>query len=183
MKTLTRLSTGKMVIIGLIMTNLVFAIMILITIPTTSNFAGGMDILDMKPGGYSMDYILMLFELLGDEGRAFYLTRQLPIDFIYPGLFALSGVINFIYLLKKLYPTQLSLNWILVFPIIAGVADYFENIGIIVMLNTFPALHEGVAQTTSILSITKSTSSTFYWVAFLILIGIWIARRLKKNRI
>ena len=86
-KFLERNSKGNKVLLLFISTNIVYLIMLLVTIPKTMEFANGMRLLDMMPSGYDMNYVNDLFGALGEIGRKTYLTNQLPIDMIYPGLF------------------------------------------------------------------------------------------------
>lgn len=82
-------------------TNIVHTIMLVITIPKTMGFTNGMEILDMKPFGYDPGYIISLFEALGENGRHVYLHYQLPVDMVYPFLFAISYCLLSAYFLKK----------------------------------------------------------------------------------
>ena len=50
----------------------------------------GINLFDLSPTGYSFEYAIKLLDTLGSDGRELYLYRQLPLDFIYPGLFAVS---------------------------------------------------------------------------------------------
>ena len=72
-----------------IITTSVYAYLMLVTVPALKAMAGGMDILDVPPF-YDATYIQELFRRLGEEGRHFYLYRQIPVDMIYPGLFAIT---------------------------------------------------------------------------------------------
>lgn len=47
---------------------------------------------DMRPGGYTFSQAHSLLDALGVSGRGFYLTRQIPLDLIYPALLALTLV-------------------------------------------------------------------------------------------
>ena len=65
-------------------------------------------------------------------------------------------------------------------PVIAGIADYLENIGIISMLNNYPDITETAVQTTSIFSVIKSISTSIYFItliALLLLFGIKIVKK------
>ncbi len=83
---------GKKVLLFFILSNIVYAFMLLVTIPKVMSYSNELKILDMLPTGYDLKYINTLFEALGVEGRAVYLYSQLPVDFIYPFLFAVRGV-------------------------------------------------------------------------------------------
>lgn len=92
---------GKKVLLLFVLTNLVYAIMLIVTIPKTMTFSNGMKLLDMMPMGYNSEYINSLFEALGKNGRQVYLYNQLPIDMIYPFLFGISYCLLIGYFLKN----------------------------------------------------------------------------------
>lgn len=93
---------GKSILILFVVTNIVYAIMLLVTIPQVMAFADGMQLLDVLPFGYEAQYVQQLFDTLGEEGRHAYLTRQLPLDMIYPELFAVSYSLITVYLLSNI---------------------------------------------------------------------------------
>tara|TARA_R110002073_G_scaffold72537_1_gene177290 strand:- start:282900 stop:283469 length:570 start_codon:yes stop_codon:yes gene_type:complete len=166
---------GKKVLGLFIFTNLVYAFMLMVTIPKTMAFANGMKLLDMMPTGYNFEYVNNLFRALGAQGRTTYLTNQLPVDMIYPLLFGISYGLLMAYLLNKINKLNTALKYSCLLPIIAAVADYFENIGIIVMLKNYPDLIEEVVQTTNMFSIIKSsTTSVFFVMLFVVLLLVGI---------
>jgi hypothetical protein len=173
--------TGKKVLGLFILTNLVYAFMLLVTIPKTMTFSNGMKLLDMMPTGYNFDYVNKLFSTLGNIGRETYLTSQIPVDMIYPLLFGVSYAAVMAYFLKKINKLNTPFIYLCFLPIIAGVADYLENIGIISMLNSYPNFTETTVSTISIFSVIKSIStSVFFIVLLVILIRVGI-KFLKKS--
>ena len=164
---LAQYATGKKVLILFILTNLVYMSMLLLTIPATMEFSGGMRLLDMMPLGYDRNYVEALFLALGEEGRNFYLYRQLPVDFIYPLLFGISYSLLLAFLLKKLNKFE---SWYLMclLPIIAGLADYAENFGIIHLLHAYPEVSGFAVDITGTFSVVKSSLSTIYFSSLII---------------
>lgn len=81
---------GTKVLVLFALTNIVYAFMLIITIPKTMRFSNGMKLLDMMPTGYDFEYINTLFDTLGEKGREVYLYNQIPVDMIYPFLFGIS---------------------------------------------------------------------------------------------
>ena len=69
-KVINRNLTGKKVLLLFVLTNLVYAFMLIFTIPKTMTFSKGMKLLDMMPTGYDSDYIDTLFDTLGEQGRS-----------------------------------------------------------------------------------------------------------------
>lgn len=176
--------SGRKVLGLFIITNFVYTFMLTVTIPKTMEFSNGMKLLDMMPTGYDLNYVKELFTSMGEHGRFTYLTNQIPVDMIYPLLFGLSYCLLLGYLLKKMNKLNSQYIYLCLIPIIAGVADYLENIGIIAMLKSYPELTEVAVKTTSVFSLIKSIStSTFFIVLIveLIILGIIFMKRNKTS--
>ncbi|WP_417875374.1 hypothetical protein [Winogradskyella sediminis] len=172
--------SGKKVLGLFILTNLVYTFMLTVTIPKTMEFSNGMKLLDMMPTGYDLKYVNELFISLGENGRLTYLTNQIPVDMIYPLLFGLSYCLLLGYFLKKLNKLNSPYIYLCVIPIIAGIADYLENIGIITMLKSYPDLTEISVETISIFSVIKNISTSIFFIALIIILitlGIKILNR------
>ncbi|WP_421764791.1 hypothetical protein [Ekhidna sp.] len=176
MKRLTKLIerniSGKKVLGFFVLTNIVYSFMLTVTIPRTMNFSNGMKLLDMMPTGYELNYVRELFNSLGKVGRATYLTNQIPVDMIYPLLFALTYCLLLGYFLKKINKLNTQFAYLCLLPIIAGIADYLENFGIITMLKSYPDLTEIAVKTTSTFSLIKSISTSVYFIALIIVLVI-----------
>lgn len=181
-KIIEKHSTGKTVLWLFITTNLVYAIMLLITIPKTMYFSNGMKLLDMMPMGYGSEYVNSLFETLGKTGRHVYLYAQLPVDMIYPFLFGVSYSLLIAYFLKKFDKLNSAFFYLCFLPVVAGIADYLENFGIITMLNDYPVLSKTVIEYTNIFSIIKSSATTVYFVALIIIILLFGIKTLNKRK-
>ena len=178
--TIINIATGKTVLLLFIITNLVYLVMLLVTIPMTMEFSNGMDLLDMMPEGYDAEYVKMLMDTLGTEGRYIYLTRQIPADMIYPALFAICYCLVMAYFFRKLNKQNSSLFILCYLPLLAGLADYLENIGIISLLRSYPDINPLTVSLTSSFSLVKSISTTVFFVIILIQIitlGIKAIRR------
>lgn len=172
-------STGKIVIILFILTQIIYFLMLLYTIPIVANYANGMEIFDLQPTGFSADYALSLLESLGVEGREYYLWRQIPLDFLYPLLFGVTYSLLLGFLFKKAKINNKYFYLTLV-PLFAGLFDYMENIGIIFMLNSFPSFSINLANVTSFFSILKSISTTIFFVLLFIQIVALVLNRYKN---
>jgi len=170
---------GKKVLILFIITNIVYVFMLAVTIPAVMQHSVGMDLLDMLPGGYDTGYVLTLFDKLGDAGRNTYLYRQIPVDMIYPLLFAMGYTLLLGYVLNKLGKFEGRLFYLCYIPIFSGLFDYLENIGIIFMLKSYPDISTGLVQATSIFSVCKSVSTTIFFSTLIVLL---ISLAIKKIR-
>jgi len=173
--------SGKKVLLLFIITNIVYAIMLTITIPNLMRFSKGMKILDMMPTGYSVEYVKLLFTTLGDKGRFVYLYHQLPIDMVYPILFGVSSCLVLAYLLNKLNKLESSLYYLCLIPLFSGLFDYGENIGIITLLRTFPNNSIGVTQITNWFSILKSAFTTSYFIVLIVLLFLFAKKKIASK--
>ena len=164
-----RNSNGKKVLLLFVATNIVYVLMLTLTIPTVMNFSNGMKLLDIMPSGYSVEYVNRLLQALGTEGRNAYLFKQLPLDMIYPGLFAITYCLLVGYLLDKLGKLEGPLFYFCWIPVFSGLFDYGENVGIITMLSTYPNDSNLLIKVTSIFSVLKSSFTTGYFIVVLII--------------
>ena len=180
-KLINKNNSGRIVLGLFILTNIVYILMLTITIPNTMIFSNGLKILDMMPLGYDLNYVHDLFSALGNNGRAYYLNKQLVLDMIYPMLFALSYSLILLYFLKKLNKLNTSLKYLSLLPGIAGFADYLENLGIILMLKSYPELNETAVYTTNIFTVIKSISTTIFFITLIVILIIFGIKALNRK--
>ena len=174
---------GKRILLLFVLTNIVYAIMLIITIPKVMSFSGGMKLLDMMPTGYSAEYVNALLSALGEKGRDAYLFNQLPVDMIYPFLFGVSSCLILAYFLNKLGKFESRLFYFCLLPLFSGLFDYLENIGIIAMLKSYPNNPVILSQITNVFSVMKSTFTTFYFIVLIIFIVMFGMNKLfQKSR-
>ncbi len=174
--------SGRKVLFLFLFTNTIYFVMLFITIPKVMNFSNGMKLLDMMPTGYSADYVNKLFDTLGEQGRNVYLYKQLPMDMIYPFLFAISSCLLLAYFLNKLNKLDSNYFYLCFIPVCAGIFDYAENIGIITMLNRYPNISNLLSKATNVSSIIKSFSTTVYFLILLLLFILFGIRFFFRNR-
>jgi len=168
---------GRKVLLLFILTNIIYAIMMTVTIPKVMTDTSGLKLLDMMPGGYTAEYVNTLFNNLSERGRNAYLFMQLPVDMIYPFLFAISSCLVLAYLLNKLKKLEGRLFYFCFIPFFAGAFDYCENIGIITMLNKYPNNPDLLSEVTSVFTVLKSSCTVIY---FMILITLLIVVAVRK---
>ncbi|MGJ8590239.1 hypothetical protein [Yoonia algicola] len=133
---------------------------------------------DMRPGGYSAELANALIEALGASGRWYYLTRQIPLDLVYPTLMALTLVS----LLKWLGSCGVRQNLVRIgtwFSIAAGIADYLENAGICIMILSWPEISANTVLAASVASIVKSGLTTAAVLVVVLGVGVWAFRRIR----
>ncbi|MBG7628967.1 MAG: hypothetical protein IZT56_00900 [Bacteroidetes bacterium] len=174
---------GKRILFLFLLTNIVYAFMLTISIPKVMSFSNGLKLLDMMPTGYDSGYVNKLFEALGDNGRTVYLYHQIPIDMIYPFLFGISYCLILAYFLKKLDKLKGAFFYLCLLPLVAGIFDYFENFGIIKMLTDYPNYSLNLIKITNSFTVIKSIATTVYFlvlIIILILLGIKVLASKEK---
>ena len=167
---LKKWASGKIVVGFFIATMVVYLTMLNYTLPVVKSFAQGKTLFDLSPTGYSYEYAVSLLEALGVEGRNVYLNLQLPMDFIYPGLFAISYSLLLTWIFGKGYAVDSKIFYFTVIPFFAGFFDYLENIGIIQMIKSYPNVPHELVNVSSTFTILKSVFTTIFFI--LLFVGI-----------
>jgi len=129
----------------------------------------GANILDFE-FGYTYEEAHNMLTVMGAEGREFYLTRILPIDFPFPLSYMLFYA-GFTALLIKHTAPHKQCKYLLFVPLLAMICDWIENIGIITMLNSYPNLPEWSVALASIMGMLKTV---FTVGSILIIAGLLI---------
>lgn len=170
-------ATGRTVLILFVITQAVYAAILLYTIPAVLENAPDMKLFDMSPGGYSLEYAENLLDAIGADGRQTYLTLQLPMDFVYPGLFAVTYTLLLTWLFDKGFAQESPVFYLAFVPAVAGLFDYLENIGIIMMLRSFPNISAATVAFASMSSVIKSVFTIGFYI--LLLVGMTAFARRK----
>lgn len=122
---------------------------------TLAHLAGlaGAEPFDLRPLGYSVGDARALLQLLGEEGRTYYVRAQLALDSILPATYALSrGLLLWWLTMPGRLPGVIRVRWriaLLVLPIAATAFDYFENARIAAMLLSGPNLDAALVASAS----------------------------------
>lgn len=175
--------SGKRVLFLFAITNAFYALMMAVTIPQLSSMTNGLPIFDILPMGYSWSQAQALLNALGNVGRSYYLTYQLPLDFFYPGLFAITYFLMYRYLLQKAGWTCSTLKLLAVLPLLAGCFDYLENLGIIYLLRSYPTVNETPVVISSLFSVVKSFSTTAFFCVLIITFLVYQFKIIASRRL
>jgi hypothetical protein len=156
----------------------VYFCMLLFTIPSVGAYTNGMKIFDLQPLGYSLHYAETLLHTLGDEGIRVYLTRQLPLDFLYPGGMGLTGAV----ILSLLIPKRTKGSSLLIcLPLAAATMDYLENVMVITMLSQHAVLPHWPVVAANGFTISKSMLSTLYYGVLVLLLILRFVSYIKQK--
>ena len=100
---------------------------------------------------------------------------------VYPALFAIGYSLMLAYFLKKINRFDTWLQYLCLLPVVAGIADYLENFGIINLLLTYPEMSAAVMSATNIFSLTKSSLTTLYFICLLIVLLVFAVQKLRRK--
>ena len=110
---------------------------------------------DLRPTGYSQADAAGLLDALGQTGRQYYLTRQIPLDTLYPALLALTLISTLRWRAKRFGSTVITrIGEPLA--VMAAAFDYLENLGIVFMLSSGAGSHPTLIHAASTATILKS---------------------------
>ena len=141
---------------------------------------GGANILDFEIG-YTYEQAKDLLTALGAEGRSFYLTRILPLDFAFPFSYMLFYT-GWIALFLKYITTREWMKFALVLPGLNMLFDWTENIGIIAMLHGYPDLPVFAVYTSSIAGTVKMTLAAANIVLICIFFVLFLVNKARSLR-
>jgi len=157
---------------------LIYGLMITVTLAHIEAVSGQVPF-DMRPMGYSPQDAAALLEGLGTEGRKYYLTHQTPLDTVYPALLALT-LVTLMRWLGQNIPAIRLVQFGIILSVGAALCDYIENLGITVMILSWPDLSAPLVYASNIATLAKSGLTTVA-VMMAILIGVYaIAQRVRR---
>ncbi|MCX6303659.1 MAG: hypothetical protein NT040_01700 [Bacteroidetes bacterium] len=168
---------GREVLAFFVLANLLYLLMIFVTIPQVTAYSGGMKLFDMMPLGYDLVYARNLLDTLGTNGRAVYLTLQLPVDMFYPLFSGIAYCLLMAWLFKKLNLIDKPAAYLCVIPLVAGMFDYLENFGIIAMITSYPAVSALQVSVVSIFSVIKSMLSAAFFTLLIVSLLVFLVKQ------
>ena len=95
--------------------------------PTIEQHSGGIPILDMRMS-YTPEEVYQLFSGLGIAGRQAYRTLHLVPDMLFPISYAFLFAFTGAWFLVRLLPLEHPLQWLILIPLISGIADREQHI-------------------------------------------------------
>lgn len=171
----TKIKGGKMVLLVLLFAMIIYMFMLTVSLPRLQNDMDGLAVFDMRPMGYSFEEAREIVSTISEEGTDYYKSVQLPIDFIYPVLLALFGMLALGYFSNRVYVPRISY----ILPLFVVMADYIENIYIYTMLSG--NLTESMVNVSSFFTVLKSLSTTVL-LTELSLLAVMVLRKFIKSR-
>ncbi len=139
----------------------------------------GANILDFE-FGYSSAQANSIVTALGEQGRLFYLTKIIPIDFVFPATYMLCYAGWIARLAKNVLPLRRAKR-LLILPLLAMLFDWLENIGIIFILTQYTGISDGAVALASTAGMIKFTFTLCSMVTIFVLLVLSLLKRRSKS--
>jgi len=144
--------------------------------PTIEEHSGGVPILDMRMS-YTPEEVYQLFSALGITGRQAYRTLLLVPDMLFPISYSLLFAFTVAWFLVRLLPLEHPLQWLILIPLISGLADILENLSLVVSGLVYPNRIDWLAQVASLLTKIKFGLMPIGLVFLIIIVVMWFVRK------
>ncbi|MDR8394548.1 hypothetical protein NC796_25610 [Aliifodinibius sp. S!AR15-10] len=116
--------------------------------------SGGVGPLDVM-FSYSPAEAYEMIEAYGAEGRQFYTIVEITADLVYPLSTSLLFGLLLAYIYRRTFPGNKVIRKLILFPIVPLVTDYAENLGVVIMLASYPEQLPAVARVASFMTSAK----------------------------
>ncbi len=135
---LKRMATGRMILFFFV----VFILFNLVVMRGIANqithYSGGVGPIDLEITGYTPEEAFAMIEAYGKEGRAFYIWTELVADTAYPIVYGGFLMLLTLALTPRIYTEGSFWQKLYLIPIAGVLMDLSENVGIVLMLNSYP---------------------------------------------
>lgn len=173
-RAISRIATGKILLASLVLWAVLETLIMgkPFGIAQLQERTGGLTILDMTfTTGPQQVYALL--DALGEAGRAFDLTRIVPLDLVFPATYALFLSVAIAWVLSRWLPQESPWTLLNLAPVIAAFADYCENAKVITLPLTYPARPDPVALWVSTLYVIKFAFSALSFAILFAALAGW----------
>lgn len=180
-----RFPSGRLVVVLLVASGVLWAVLGFITVPHLRQLAGGAAPFDLRWSGYSDEDARAFLAAIGESGRAYYLNPELVLDTIFPPLYAVSFALAFWWLTMpgRLWQgaVPLPLRWALVaLSVVTAMLDGVENLSIARMIWAWPDLSAGVVRVGSLATQSKLMAATTAEILLVLLAAMAALRRMRR---
>lgn len=149
----------------------IYLLMIKVTLAHIETVSGHVPF-DMRPLGYSPEDAATLLEALGAEGRAYYLSYQIPLDTLYPATLALALIATLLRIGQRI-PDSKLVRLGIALSASSALFDYIENLGIVALIWSWPSISGPLVYAASTATITKSVITTLAILVVLLSGIVW----------
>jgi hypothetical protein len=116
---------------------LIFGLFILPKMQATIDPAQHTTLLDLR-FGYTTTQVQLMLKSIGENGRKMYLINEILFDFLNPCIYSIAFCLLLSLFFQQSYSSQAILQNLNLFPIVVGIFDILENLGIVGLLLSYP---------------------------------------------
>lgn len=156
-----------------------FILITFILMPPLQLVIGKMQLLDIMFNGYDAAYVHQLLDKLQNEGRRGYLLLELYADIPFIFLYVTTFTVSIAKLLVKNGLWDGVFYYSLFFPVLTGLSDLAENIGIINMLQSKSDIPAYIITLTSCSTILKGYLLPLTLLTLIALLGMMWYKKLR----
>lgn len=172
MNSLSKLASGRNILILLFLFLLANFVLIPAVYPA-------FETLDIKTS-YTPEQAYQLISSYGEQGRQHYLIVELTLDVLYPLVSALLFSLAILYTFQRAFPGKPGSQKLALLPFGILVADYAENICVVIMLLRYPQELPLLAQVSNIFTFLKFALTPFELLVFVGLVG-WLVQAIRAR--
>jgi hypothetical protein len=125
---------------------------------------------------YTPEQVYLLFDSLGEMGRAAYL-RFIMIDLVYIAIYVAFMAVGIHLFSRKVTRSDSRVSNLWLLPVLTGVADLGEEISLLIMLGNYP---ERMIRLAEVMNYVTMTKLVLFVVSSLVLLGLIVVWLLHK---
>jgi len=148
---LERWATGRRILILLG----IFLLFTLVIFPLLTSqltlLSNGVSLIDNE-FSYTPEKAYQMITSYGAQGRPLYIAVTLTADLAYPIVYGLLLTLAMVYFFRSTFAVNSVIQGAIYIPLAGMIADYLENICLVILLATFPNWLEGLAQAANVLT-------------------------------
>jgi hypothetical protein len=126
---------------------------------------------------YTPEAAYELFTALDTTGRQAYRILHLVPDMLFPISYALLFAFTCAWFLVRLLPLEHPLQWLILTPLISGLADIFENLSLVLSGLAYPVRVDWLVQVAALLTKIKFGLMPIGAVFLIIIAVVWFIRK------
>ncbi len=181
-KKLSDFAYKKTKVSGILLFLGLFLILNLMIFPLFINQIGlDKKILDLS-FGFSPEVAYSTLLSYGEQGRFIYSIMLLTADTVYPLVYSIFLVMGVSMNFKKAFKSTNPILKLNIFPLLAGLFDFCENTGILIMLYNFPEKHHYLAWFASVSGMLKWTVIIVSLLLIITSIGVIAVKKIKERK-
>ena len=146
---LERRATGRVILVLLGLFLLFTLVIFPLLTSQLTQLSNGVSLIDNE-FSYTPETAYQMLTSYGPQGRPLYMAITLTADLAYPLVYGLLLSLAMVYFFRNTFSEDSIVQGAVYIPLAALIADYLENICLVILLAAFPNWMEGLAQAANV---------------------------------